>query len=167
MLIDTLLGLLYRCIGITAVILPGRILTIAQIVIFIAHLAGRGRQMWIWCIIVDSPIAAMRQRIIAVGGLLFHILIEWRLHQSLLIANGGRRHFHLPQRVLRVDAAAIVRIRIIILHVAHVDPCKHKRKKRTKLLNCRQRTQLKSNKCRINQLGKSIILSTDRFLAPL
>lgn len=79
MLVDSLLGLLHRCIGIAAVVLPGRILAVAQIVVFVAHLAGRGSEMGIGGVVIDRPIAAVGQRIITVGGLLFHILVHWRL----------------------------------------------------------------------------------------
>lgn len=100
MLIDTLLGLLHGGIGITAVVLPGRILTVAQIMIFIAHLAGRGCQMGIRGVVIHRTIAAMREWIVAIGGLLLHILIVWRLDESLLISHSRSGHFHLPQRVL-------------------------------------------------------------------
>ena len=48
--------------------------------------------------------------------------------QIVRLANTVRgRRFHLPDGVLRVYRATVIRVRVTVVHVAHVDACRQQK----------------------------------------
>ena len=105
MLVDSLLGLMYGGVRIAAIILPGRIVAVSHVVVSVIALR---RNMRIGGIIVNCPITSMGYRIISVRILPINIDM---MRLKLIGRVGGRcGHFHLPQRVLGINAAPVIRI---------------------------------------------------------
>ena len=61
---------------------------------------------WIVTVVFESAISSVCHGVVVVGAVLIH-------H----VAVG----FQLPQRILRVDRASVVRVRVALLCVSHVD----------------------------------------------
>lgn len=117
MLLNALLGFMYSRVGITTVVLSGRIVAVSHVVITVVAL---GSDMWIRGVIVNGAVTSVRDRVVAVRILPVHVHVV-----GLQLVVGVRRgcgHLHLPQRVLRVDAAAVVRVGVAVLQVTHVSP---------------------------------------------
>lgn len=134
MLIDALLRLVHGGVRVRAVILTRRVLTTAEVV-------GGGRRVRVRVrgVLVDSGVCSMRVRMRVRVRVRHHMRMQLRQRIVTVVAvpvtelmgTGHvhsvirrRRHFHLPQRVLRVDAPAVIRIRVAVLHVSHVHPWK-------------------------------------------
>ena len=71
-------------------------------------------------VVFESAVAAVGHRVVVVGA----ILVEH-------VAVG----FQLPQRVLRVDGAAVVRVGVAVLRVGHVDTCRKDAKRNATVLD--------------------------------
>lgn len=121
MLFDAFLRLNNSCIGvITNVFLPGRIVTIPHVIVTVVTLSG---DVWIGSIIVNGTVSSVSDGIVTVGILSVDVHVM-RLQLVIGVGRGGG-HFHLPQRVLRVNATAVVRVRVtVVLQIAHVGPWK-------------------------------------------
>lgn len=106
MLIHSLLRLVNRRIRITAVVLSRRILARSHRMIIIAAVLTRRCQMRIRCIVVHRPVAAVRQRIVAVRRLSVDEVVAAGTTIAVYATghvrriSGRRGHLHLPERVL-------------------------------------------------------------------
>lgn len=88
---------------VTNVFLSGRIVTVPHVVVTVVALR---RDMWIGGVIVDGAVSAVRYRIVTVRILSVDVHVV--LLQLVIGIRRSRGHFHLPQRVLRIDASAVV-----------------------------------------------------------
>lgn len=117
MLIHPFLGLVHGGVGVGAVLLARGVLCGAHVVVAGRRLAGV-RQVRVVRVVVDVAVARMRDGVVVVVALPVQHLVR-RQRRSVV----SRRHLHLPQRVLRVDAAPVVTVRVTVLYEAHVYPC--------------------------------------------
>lgn len=121
MLVETLLWFVHSRVRIAAVVLSRWILAVTHRMIVVTAVLTRRCEMRIRCVIVNSPIATVRQRIVTVRWLSFDEIMLWH-HIGRI--TGRRRHLHLPQWVLWVYAAAVIWIRVAVVHIAQVHPYK-------------------------------------------
>lgn len=116
MLLHAFLRLVHGRVGIGAVVLSGRILT-APVVRIGAILR---RHVGVGLIVVHVAVPPAAYRVILVVALSVHHLVG-RRHPHHAI---GRRHqLDLPQRLLGVHAARVVRVCVAVLDVSLVAPC--------------------------------------------
>ena len=61
---------------------------------------------WVVAVVFESAVSSVRHRVVVVGAVLIHDVTVG---------------FQLPQRILRVDRAAVVRVGVAVLCVGHVN----------------------------------------------
>lgn len=114
-LVHTLLRLVHGRVGIRAVVLSRGVLRGAHVIGVGRAVGGVGgvRQRLVGGVVVDCAVARVHRVVAVVAATLQH-------HHAGVVGGG---HLHLPQRVLRVDTAAVVAVRVALVHVAGIDPC--------------------------------------------
>lgn len=91
MLLYTLLRFMNCCIGVTTVVLSGRIVTVPHVIISMITLS---RDVWVRSVIINSAISTMGDRVIPVGILPVHVHMV-RLKLAVGVC-GSCCHLHLP-----------------------------------------------------------------------